>query len=213
MIHRLINVPLTPEKFEIERQKILDIADINGVKASIINILIKKHRRKKLYSDCTSLDVIPEKRWCAMTYNAHTFDALSKSFKKEHIALAPKTTTKLKSLLHSTKDKRDDDDKPGIYKAKCAVCGVVYIGQTRRSLKVRVREHLSYIHKNEAYRSGLAEHIITQQHSISDTDFKLIENESNAIRLDILESMHIHLNKNNVNRDIGPHFSSLFFAL
>lgn len=213
MIHRLVNVTLTPERFEIERSKILGIADINGVNASVIDILIKKHKKKKLLHDCTSLGDAPEKKWCAMTFSANTFDSLCKSFRKEDIALAPKTTTKLKSLLHTTKDKRDAHDKPGIYKASCADCDAVYIGQTRRSLKVRKREHLSYIHNIEAYRSGLAEHIITQQHSISDENFKLIETESNANRLNVLESLHIHRNRNNVNRDTGPHYSSLFTAL
>lgn len=213
MVHRLVNVTLTPERFEIERSKILDIADINGVNASIIDILIKKHKKKKLLHDCTSLDDATEKKWCAMTFSADTFDSLCKSFRKENISLAPKTTTKLKSLLHTTKDKRNEYDKPGIYKANCAECDAVYIGQTRRSLKVRRREHLSYIHNIEAYRSGLAEHIITHKHSIGDENFTLIETESNANRLNVLESLHIHINRNNVNRDLGPHFSPLFSAL
>lgn len=213
MIHRLFNVPLTPEKFDIERNNILRIADINGVDASIIHILIKKHRRVKMRNECTSLSGRPERRWCAMTYNAHTFNSLCKSFAKENIALAPKSTSKLKSLLNSTKDKRNNDDKPGIYKSTCSKCGAVYIGQTRRALKVRVREHLSYIHNCEAYRSGIAEHSITHKHKICENDFQLIETESNAVRLNVLESLHIYTNKNNVNRDTGPHFSSLFFAL
>lgn len=213
MIHRLINVPLTPEKFDKEKNNILRIADINGVNASIIHSLIKKHRRAKTLIECTSLGERVERRWCAMTYSAHNFNAISKSFAKHNTALAPKTTTKLKSLLHTTKDKRDNNEKPGVYKVCCSKCGAVYIGQTRRALKVRMKEHMLYIRNCEAYRSGIAEHSITHKHELCDDDFSLIETESNANRLNILESLHIYMNPNNVNRDTGPHFSSLFFAL
>ena len=149
-----------------------------------------------------------------MAFDTNTFQSLSNTFKAENIALAPRSTTKLKSLLNTTKDKVDDIDKPGIYSATCSDCKKEYVGQTRRSLKVRKREHVLSIKNIEPYKSGLAEHIISNKHSIDDDNFKLIEHESNVNKLNILESMHIYLRKNNnLNRDIGPHFSSLFFSL
>lgn len=213
MIHRLVNVPLSPNDFNTEKEKILHIADINGMNPCMIENLIKKHQHKMLLKNCTSLSGVREVKWCAMTYDSHTFNSLHSSLKSENIALAPKSTTKLKSLLNSTKDKCSEIDKPGIYKASCADCGRVYIGQTRRSLKVRKKEHISYIGKIEPYKSGLAEHIISCEHHLNDDSFKLIRSESNCNRLNILESMHIYLNKNNLNRDIGPHYSSLFHTL
>lgn len=61
-----------------------------------------------------------------------------------------------------------------------------------------MREHLSYIHNIEAYRRGIDEHSITNKDKICENDFKLIETESNAVRLDILELLHIYTSKNNI---------------
>lgn len=213
MIHRLVNVPLSPEKFAVEKQKIIAIGDTNGVSATTIDSTIKKHQRKKLRSDCTVLCDEKKQNWCRMTYDSHTFNSISKSLCKENIALAPSSNTKLKSLLNSTKDKQNKIDLPGVYRATCSHCSTVYIGQTRRSLKVRMREHLNDIRNCDAYKSGLAEHIITERHRINEENFNLIEREANQNRLNILESFHIYVNKNNnVNRDAGQHYSSLFSA-
>lgn len=132
--------------------------------------------------------------------------------------MAPKTNTKLKSLLNSTKDKCDNLDKPGVYSATCShttdgkVCGKKYIGQTQRTVRIRSGEHLKHIEKIDP-KSGIAEHVLSNEHSLNENDFKLIKSESNVNRLNVIESLHIYLNKkNSVNRDVGPHFSSLFTA-
>lgn len=90
----------------------------------------------------------------------------------------------------------------------------MYIGQTKRELHSRPKEHLRYVKNNEPYKSGIVEHVLEEEHSIDLSSFKLIECENQYKRLNILESLHIHLNsKNNVNRDLGPNYSSLFSLL
>lgn len=224
MCHRLVNIPLTPDRFNIERQKIIHIGETNGIGADVINQLIKKHNRKKFIMECTSLQIEKsEIQWCGFTYDAVSFERLQNVFKESNVRLAPKSNTKLKSLLNSTKDKRAELEKPGIYTATCAhsSCDAVYIGQTRRSVKKRANEHLVDI-RNGVPKSGIAEHILENNnntdkqnnHTLSITDFKLIEHEQYTNKLNILESMHIYLNReHNVNRDLGPHFSSLFSLL
>lgn len=131
------------------------------------------------------------------------------------IHIAPKCENKIKSVLRSTKDTIPLEECSGIYEAMCATnnCSKKYIGQTTRALKTRRGEHLKDIEKIRGFKSGLAEHIIDEQHHIEEDNFKLIEREANYLRLNILESLHIHTNSNNVNRDVGPHHSSLFMLL
>lgn len=38
--------------------------------------------------------------------------------------------------------------KPSIFKAKCKECNAVYIGQTRKEIQTRAKEHLAYIGNN-----------------------------------------------------------------
>lgn len=81
-------------------------------------------------------------------------------------------------------------------------------------MSAREKEHRKYIRNIDPHRSGLAEYILNDKHSLDDNAFKLIAPESNLQRLNILESLHIYLNrKTNVNRDIGLQFSSLFSIL
>lgn len=113
MIHRLVNVPLWMKNFANEKHKILHIAEVNGVSADIIVSLIKKHSRKMLSNERTKLCNQTKKIWCYTR------------------------------IIAKTKDKRNQIDKPGEYKATCSNCGDVYIVQTGRSLKMRMRWHLN----------------------------------------------------------------------
>ncbi|XP_067619901.1 uncharacterized protein [Eurosta solidaginis] len=202
MVHRLINVPLSDDAYKKEKQTIIHIAETNGYSSSSIEKLVRKHRTKKDRRESSSF-----------------FETVGVEDKID-LKVAPKTTTKLKSLLNSAKDKCESLDKPGIYSITCSYkdddgkeCGAKYIGQSTRTVRTRFNEHLKYI-KNIEPKSGIAEHALSSQHSISFDDCKLIKSESNVNRLNILESLHIYVNKNvSVNRYTGPLYSSLFTAL
>lgn len=216
MFHRLFNIPLTKLRFETEKKNIYRIAHINGYAHKVIDQLFKKHQRKKATLSTSLSSEKCEPIRCALSFDTNTFDRLNNIFTHVNACFAAKSGTKLKSMLRSTKDEWKDDDKPGVYKASCSHvgCDAVYIGQSTRSMSVREKEHRKYIRNIEPHRSGLAEHILNNRHSLNDNAFKLIASESNPQRLNILESLHIYLNrKTNVNRDIGPHFSSLFGIL
>jgi hypothetical protein len=56
-----------------------------------------------------------------------------------------------------------DHDKSGIYKLTCNTCHKSYIGQTKRSLKLRYQEHTQY-NKNNNPQSAYAMHILNNRH-------------------------------------------------
>jgi hypothetical protein len=51
----------------------------------------------------------------------------------------------------------------GIYKIKCNTCHRSYIGQIKRSLKLRYQEHIRYV-KNNNPQSAYALHILNNRH-------------------------------------------------
>lgn len=215
MAYRLCNVPLSNECYIAELNRIKNIANVNGYCNDSIQKLVDKHMKAKVKRNATSLSPINEDtKRIAIEYHPHIFGRLKSEFKNHNIDLIPRSSTKIKNLMHSTKDHIDNDNKSGVYAATCSTCSKQYIGQTIRQLKVRKKEHIRNIKNKESYASGLAEHILTERHSIDDTHFSLLEHESNRRRLNVLESMHIHLtHENNVNRDDGPSYSSLFHLL
>ena len=68
-------------------------------------------------------------------------EKLARIFKKRGIVTAMKPQSTLKSLLVHPKDKTDP--KEGMYKIDCKGCDKKYVGETKRKLKVRVKEHQS----------------------------------------------------------------------
>lgn len=217
MAHRLCNVPLSKEKFVIEKQRIHHIASLNGYKSARIDWLINKHKRSAEIKNVSSLLPLTEnKKRCSMLYHQPYHNDISKCFAKVDLLVAPKSNNKVNSLLKSSKDFVPLINRPGIYIAKCETenCDACYVGQTRRELKVRGNEHLKCYENNTPSRSAIAEHALDADHHFTLDSFTLIENEQHANRLNVLESIHIHLNRDNaLNRDDGPHLSPLYKLL
>lgn len=217
MVHRLVSLPLSEVNYEKEVNTIYQIANINGYTKESIDALIRRHKQKLFERNCSSFfhSQAPKKFRVAVSYNDSVFGSIKNCLAKYDICAVPKSKNKICNLIHSTKDKINIDERPGIYTAKCATegCESIYIGQTQRFLKLRIGEHLRDIRNGDTHKSGFAEHIIENGHAINKNDFKLVEMESNYRRINILESMHIHLNKNNMNRDVGPAFSPLYDVL
>lgn len=215
MTFRLCNIPLNEANFEKEKLRIYEIAEKNGYTSIAIDSLIKKHQKRLATKNITSLQPLnDDAKRISMHFHGPLHSKLSNCFSRANISLAARSTTKIKQLLKSTKDAIPYTEKPGVYMAKCEQCEVVYIGQTRRELKIRANEHIRCIKNNMPHNSAIAEHSIQTKHPFTHEHFTLLEHESNRNKLNILESMHIHLNRhNNINRDDGPHASPLFKLL
>jgi len=63
------------------------------------------------------------------------------------------------SKSHST----PPHSKWGIYQLTCNMCHLSYVGQTSRSLSIRLQEHVRYI-RNNNLQSAYAQHIVQNQH-------------------------------------------------
>ncbi|XP_055841812.1 uncharacterized protein LOC129908975 [Episyrphus balteatus] len=138
--YRAVHVPLNKNNFIKEMETIHRIATMNGYSIKIVNSLLKKHIRKKELRDFTTLVSNKEK---AITYMGGTFVegltySLMKVLNNYSIKLSPNSTgNKIKTLIGTVKDKTDTLDKSGIYSVICQDCNEVYIGQTRRTAKIR----------------------------------------------------------------------------
>lgn len=161
----------------------------------------------------TTLETINDNKRISFTYFPSVTDKLRNLLKSYKIEMAFSSKTQLKNLLGSTKDKKPMLEKSGVYLANCNVpeCDKVYVGKTKRPLKVRMKEHLNDIKNNKIEKSGLAEHIIESGHNVCEDNFKLLKEVQQYRRLDITESMYIYMYKDcSMNREDGNVFSSLY---
>ena len=67
--------------------------------------------------------------------------------------------------MRTVKDKVDEHQQKGVYNVTCS-CGLNYIGEVGRSLKVRLKEHGADIRNQRIRTFALAEHSERSKHHI-----------------------------------------------
>lgn len=220
LVYRLCNLPLSPQNFINELQYIKSVAEINGYDPTNIDFLVNKHSRNIRLNNLTTLFSQNKKlknseiNRVKMCYAPGLSNKLCKVFKKHSMDLVYVNKCKLKLCFKSTKDEIPSLNKSGIYEITCKNCPQKYIGQSKRSVSVRYKEHFSHIKYNRPSKSSLAKHILETDHDVDASCLKLIKCVNNVRNLDALESYYIYINKDiAMNSDTGNIDSSFLFKL
>ena len=93
--------------------------------------------------------------------------------------------------------------KCGVYLLKCNDCPAVYIGECRRSFKVRISDHINAFFDNKPARSAFVKHLIEEDHIPKAVEILHVEGKNQkrtALEsIEIAEHM-VHHQYNVVNR-------------
>jgi hypothetical protein len=90
---------------------------------------------------------------------------------------------------------------PGVYRIPCE-CSRVYIGQTGRSVDIRLKEHKRHITLKHPGKSAIAEHSIDQGHLIQFHNSSILATKTryiDRIVREVIETEHPY----NINREGG----------
>ena len=212
MIHRALNIPLEDEDREIERNKIFDIAKVNGYDLDFIENLYQRHLGKKNLKDLTSLEPLgSESRRIAVPYFPTVTNRLKQVLKPFDIQLVASSQYTLRKKLCNYKDKPPPSGASGIYRVPCIDCDSVYIGQTRRSIATRLQEHAAAISSSKIERSSVAEHAVEHSHSIDMINADKVKTVNKNYKLDAWESLFMaNATTTLMNREDAPIISLLF---
>lgn len=220
MVYRLVRLPLSAHSYMVEYNRIINIANTNGFKKSLIDRLVYKQmkrvrrdERSTLFTQnktCTQSNT----RHIAINYVPEISNRLHKSFNRVGFAIAHTNTNKLRTSFGSTKDKKPTERKCGIYEITCPICQRKYIGQTKRAVLCRIKEHKQYINKKSMHTS-IAAHVYDsnndEPHLFDPIEnYKLIKNVNQPCKLDAYESLYISINDKLLNIDECPIQSNLF---
>ena len=92
----------------------------------------------------------------------------SKIFRRFDIELSFNNRSNVTNSFSKKIEKEDHVlQKFGIYELKCEGCVKVYIGQTKRTIKLRAEEHVRNVKNREVQRSAVAEHFWDTGHNIN----------------------------------------------
>jgi len=131
---------------------------------------------------------------------------------RSEIEVCFKPCNKLSTMLSNNKQK--PPDQVGIYRLPCKVCPKIYVGETGRSMQIRIREHLADIRKKKT-TSGPYDHILhNPTHSFDPNSATMIENERSTFRRKFLESLYISKSDSyNCNLEKGLDINPIWSAL
>ena len=135
---------------------------------------------------------------------------VSSLFKTFNCRVVNKATNTIRSqLIHNRPPANEDPTQsPGVYKIPCKNCDSVYFGQTGRSFKERIKEHLSdYRHKRT--KNACYFHNLKTGHEIDFSNWKIIHPSNNQSERLVVESTLINslsnFNKCNSTLNIDQH--------
>ncbi|XP_053685711.1 uncharacterized protein LOC128735241 [Sabethes cyaneus] len=192
MVHRLISIPMEKEEFLEEREKIYESARINGYDKKFVDKIVSIHKRKKHRENVTTLQ--PQKddiERISMPFYPKATNPIKKCLRKHGYHVVFKSNNTLRDMLCNVKDRIPAEDKSGIYQIDCNDCPAIYIGQTRRKFKQRVKEHKNATENERVNESSVAMHAANHQHKINWNSAKLIKPVRKSSNLNAWESLHI----------------------
>lgn len=218
MIHRLINLPLSLHNFKKEYDYICDVARLNGYSKTLVDSLVEKHSKKYNQNQHSTMfqnnTMSEDMKRVGFSYVPGVINKIKNRLKKHNILPVFSNSLKLKNIFESTKDKIDCLKKSGIYSIECGDCNRRYIGQTKRSIEKRSKEHFNCVKQLKRRESAIAEHAISNKHTTDEKELKLslIKCVSNDNKLDAYESYFIEKESDAINLEPG-NIQSILFSL
>jgi len=114
---------------------------------------------------------------------------------------------KLDKIIRVQKDRTEHTQKNNIvYKINCNNCEATYVGQTKRQLKTRIKEHYNNIRSDESKHSVITQHILNFNHMFNWDDVGILDTESNYNKRLVSEMLHIKEQKNGINSQRDTEF-------
>lgn len=203
MTHRLVNIPMSNQDFEKEKNIILYLALKNGYKSSIIEKMIRKKIKKKFETQ-RSIEENNRKEYICIPHNTTINKATRKTFQNSNLKITYRTKNNAFQMIKNKisneayNNQVKDINKSGIYQIKCSDCNKSYIGQTSRSFKKRFQEHIQALKSGNktTMKSNFAEHLIETRHEYKNIDenLEILEYERNKTKLNVKEDFHIYTN-------------------
>ncbi|EZA46952.1 hypothetical protein X777_00560, partial [Ooceraea biroi] len=111
---------------------------------------------------------------------------------------------KLDTVIKLGKDNLTNNQHTDVvYKIDCLNCAACYIGQTKRHLETRVKEHRSDISKHVSCLSVVSKHRIDNNHEFDWQNIKILHHECHRRKREIAEMFYIkrHVDSINLQKD------------
>ena len=134
--------------------------------------------------------------------------SIGKLLKSNGLNVCFQNRNNLKDLIGQVKKKKPFEVKSRIYNIQCDGCAGNYVGQTKRRIETRIKEHQRALKNKQVEKSAIAAHCIEEGHSLK--SYKLLKEVRNNYQLDAWESLYIEKGQDLVNTGEQPIRLKLF---
>lgn len=182
-----------PEHIQTELSHVQEVLVRNGYK-------MNRRRPRRTYRKKAIFDV--KRQPAFLPYIKGITDKVGTALKNYSIKAVYRPLSQLAQHVRTAKDVIPYQT-PGVYKIDCS-CGSSYIGQTKRTIAERVKEHIAAVKNCDTHKSAIAEHLLESgpNHWIELHDPKILSTERHYYSRIVREAVEIKKYKN-FNREDG----------
>jgi hypothetical protein len=197
------------------------MVQINGYKGDLIMRMDQKHRERMERRKITTLKPIGRRdmttetkgnknmvRHISIPFHGKLTNKISNKLKSSGLNTVYHSRGNLRNFIGNVKKKRPKIEVSGIYNIQCSDCDGNYVGQTRRRIDTRIKEHERALRLKQEDKSAVALHCLEKKHGIG--DYTVLKEVSNVLHLDAWESLFIAKGEELVNTGEPPISSKLF---
>ena len=149
-----------------------------------------------------------------LPYVAGVSERIRKVCRDFNIRTVFKSGPTLRSLLTKVKDPLPTTKQSNVvYEVPCT-CGKVYIGETKRRLETRLKEHKDACTRYLTDKSAIAEHAWANDHPINWAETKILQRANRTMELVMKEALSIRTTPEDArfNRDNGYELPDCWIA-
>ena len=160
---------------------------------------VKKHNRRKEHPREHPEEEPKQTKSINLPYIQGVSEQLKRALNKHNIKATFYTQTTLRSLLSKPKDPIPKEAmNNAVYQLNCKDCEAVYVGETKRTLYIRAKEHITDI-KSASERNDTAEHCWKYNHDFDWKHKEVLDFEKNGKTRTIKEAILSEGNEHHMN--------------
>ena len=186
------------------------IQELDKVRKDLLNngyprTLLDKCLREITQPKLPPLDSTENQKYIVAPYLKGVTEKTAKILKKHNMKMFSTNKNSLRNHLVKLKDKREIiENKNAIYSISCKEdnCNARYIGETGRTVGIRMDEHRRSVSKKEERSQIYVHKKETQGHDFDIDNVKIIAKENNMKPRRFVEACFTKFTSNNINRSI-----------
>jgi len=180
----------------------MDSLSKNGYPKQLVNKVLKRENRTR---DVTTGPKAKFSKMISIPYIPELSNFIKRSLRKCGVETMFKPSDSLKRRLVHLKDPMDPLMHSGcVYRIPCGECLKTYVGETKRRVAERIKEHKAAIVHGHSTKSALSQHLVDSGGHVSDWNkVKIMDIEPRFWNRRIKEAIRINQELDPMNRDEG----------